>query len=126
MPRLRVLAAVNRAAVFGLDQPTMAIVAALLGGTLAAASHATKATTRAAVNTSPEPFSNLGLSLLGDALVPLSLWLAAAHPLAFFGALAVALGLMGLLLWVFGRFLVALLRRLAGWFGARPAAPSRG
>ena len=43
-----------------------ATVAALLGGTLAATSHVAKATTRAAVNTSPEPFSNIALSLAGD------------------------------------------------------------
>lgn len=88
------------AAAFGADRPAVMLAAALLGGTLAAASHATKATTRAAVNTSPEPFSNLGLSLLGDALVPLALWLAHAHPLAFFGALALALVVMAALLWV--------------------------
>ena len=43
------------AAVFGSDQATWATAAALLGGTLAATSHLAKATTRAAVNTSPEP-----------------------------------------------------------------------
>jgi hypothetical protein len=42
----------------------------VLGGTLAATAHTAKATTRAAVNTSPEPFSNIGLSLLGDVAVP--------------------------------------------------------
>jgi hypothetical protein len=56
-------------------------VAALMGGTLAATSHVAKATTRAAINTSPEPFSNIGLSLAGDAVVPAMLWLAWAHPL---------------------------------------------
>src|SRR6185295_15809946 len=50
------------ASVFGADQPTWASVAALLGGTLAATSHVAKATTRAAVNTSPEPFSNVAMS----------------------------------------------------------------
>src|SRR5688500_6330706 len=45
------------AGVFGADQATWATAAALLGGTLAATSHLAKATTRAAVNTSPEPFS---------------------------------------------------------------------
>ena len=46
------------------------------GGTLAATSHVAKATTRAAANTSPEPFSNLGLSLLEDGLVVAAVWLA--------------------------------------------------
>ena len=42
---------------------------ALLGGTVAAGSHATKAGTRVAANTSPEPFSNWFLSLAEDAFV---------------------------------------------------------
>ena len=47
--------------VFGADNATMAIAAGLLGGSLSATALATKMTTRAAVNTSPEPFSNWGL-----------------------------------------------------------------
>ena len=54
--------------------------AALMGGTLAATSHATKLTMRASANTSPEPFSNIALSLLGDSAVPLMLWLSWVHP----------------------------------------------
>jgi dienelactone hydrolase len=53
------------AAVFGGDSAAWAMVAALMGGTLAATAHTAKASTRAAVNTSPEPFSNIGLSLAG-------------------------------------------------------------
>jgi len=51
------------ASVFGGDHESWSIVAGLLGGTLAATSHMAKATTRAAVHTSPERFSNLALSL---------------------------------------------------------------
>jgi hypothetical protein len=65
--------------VFGGDQQQWASLAALLGGTLAATSHVAKASTRAAVNTSPEPFSNIGMSLLGDVSVPALLWLAWEH-----------------------------------------------
>jgi len=57
------------AGVFGADNATMAVVAALMGGTLAATSQAAKTTTRAAINTSPEPFSNIAMSLLEDGLV---------------------------------------------------------
>jgi hypothetical protein len=46
------------AGALGADNQAMGWIAALLGGSLAATSHATKMTTRAAVNTSPEPFSN--------------------------------------------------------------------
>jgi hypothetical protein len=111
------------AAAFGADSATVTTAAALLGGTLAATSHFAKATTRAAVNTSPEPFSNIALSLAGDAAVPAALWLAWAHPWAFFGVLALALGLMAVLLLRLGRFLRQLLRRLVGGSGAGlPAA----
>jgi len=111
------------AAVFGADQATWATVAALLGGTLAATSHVAKATTRAAVNTSPEPFSNVAMSLLGDGVVPAALWLSWTHPIVFFVALVLALILMGGLIWLFGRFLRQLVRRLTG--RAAPAADIR-
>jgi hypothetical protein len=110
------------AAVFGTDQTTAATIAALLGGTLAATAHTAKATTRAAVNTSPEPFSNIALSLLGDAAVPAMLWLAVNHPVWFFVALAVTLVLMGVLIVVLFRFLRALARRFTGR-AVSPAVP---
>jgi hypothetical protein len=88
-----------------------AIVAALAGGTLAATAHAAKATTRAAVNTSPEPFSNIGLSLRGDAAVPALLWLAWEHPLWFFPVLALAIVLAVVLIVVLFKFLRGLVRR---------------
>lgn len=106
------------AAVFGADQSSWAMAAALMGGTLAATSHVAKATTRAAINTSPEPFSNVAMSLVGDSVVPLSLWLSWAHPDVFFAALAVALVVMVALTWVFAKFLRRLARRVSGWFGA--------
>ena len=101
------------AGVFGADSATAATLAALLGGTLAASAHAAKATTRAAVNTSPEPFSNIGMSLLGDAAVPTMLWLSWTHPWAFFGALALALVVGLVLVVVLFRFLRALFARLS-------------
>ena len=97
--------AVLAAAVFGGDNATWTTAAALLGGTLAASSHLAKATTRAAANTSPEPVSNIALSLLGDGLVPLALWLSWSHPVAFFVALAVALAAMLATVLVLWRFL---------------------
>jgi hypothetical protein len=110
------------AAVFGADQSSWAVAAALMGGTLAATSHVAKATTRAALNASPEPFSNLAMSLLGDSVVPVSLWLSWAHPYVFFGALAVALVVMVVTTWLLAKFLRRLARRISGWFGA--AQPS--
>ncbi|HVO06738.1 MAG TPA: DUF4126 domain-containing protein, partial [Burkholderiaceae bacterium] len=105
------------AAVFGGDSAVWTTIGALLGGTLAATSHVAKATTRAAVNTSPEPFSNVAVSLLGDAAVPTMLWLAWTHPAWFFVALAIALALMvGVTVLLF-KFLRALLRSLRARLG---------
>jgi hypothetical protein len=102
------------AAVFGWDHATAATVAALLGGTLAATAHTAKAGARAAVNTSPEPFSNLALSLAGDAAVPAALWLAWAHPWAFLVALAIVLVLMVWLIRSLARFVRTLWTRRRG------------
>ncbi|MGQ3050883.1 MAG: DUF4126 domain-containing protein [Roseateles sp.] len=88
------------------------VVAALAGGGLAAVAHAAKASTRAAANTSPEPFSNLGLSLMGDVAVPTMLWLAWAHPFVFFPVLATTLAVMAVLTWFCFKFLRALVRRV--------------
>src|SRR5687768_17442665 len=106
--------------VFGADQASWAVIAGLLGGTLAATSHAAKTTTRAAVNTSPEPFSNLLLSLAGDAFVPGMLWLAHEYPTAFFVALAITIVVSIALIVLLFRFLRGLLRGLRAHF-ARPA-----
>jgi hypothetical protein len=88
------------------------VVAALVGGGLAAAAHTAKASTRAAANTSPEPFSNLGLSLAGDVAVPTMLWLAWAHPFVFFPLLALTLAVMAAMIWFCFKFLRALVRRV--------------
>lgn len=88
------------------------VVAALIGGGLAATAHAAKASTRAAANTSPEPFSNIGLSLAGDVAVPAMLWLAWAHPFVFFPLLALTLIVMAALIVVCFKFLRALLQRV--------------
>lgn len=75
-------------------------VAAILGGSLAASSHLAKAGTRAMVNTSPEPFSNIATSSAEDIAVGGLLWLAFAYPLA---ALGVVLALLLLALWLLPR-----------------------
>jgi Na+/melibiose symporter-like transporter len=82
---------------------------------LAATSHVAKTTTRAAVNTSPEPFSNIGMSLLGDAAVPAALWLSWSHPAVFGVALVLMLVLMVALIWVFSRYLRQLASRVSAW-----------
>lgn len=66
-------------------------VAAVGSGGLALASHASKATARAAINTSPEPASNILVSLLEDGLVAAVVWLAVEHPWVAAGAVVVLL-----------------------------------
>lgn len=90
------------------------LAAAILGGTLAAGAHLTKSGTRALANTSPEPFSNIGLSLGEDVLVPGGLALAVLHPIVFFFFLAVFVILAAWLLPKIWRFIKRLLDRATG------------
>ena len=73
------LVAVNA---MGHASPVMTALAALLGGSIAMTTHVTKAGTRAAVNTSPEPFSNWVLSLGEDAVAIGLSYFALQHPYA--------------------------------------------
>jgi hypothetical protein len=82
------------------------ICAALLAGSVAFTSHGAKATTRAAANTSPEPFTNWALSLTEDAIAVGLSWLAATHPVitgAIVAVLVVACGFVIWKLWGFAR-----------------------
>jgi Domain of unknown function (DUF4126) len=83
-------------AVVDSSDPTWQVIAFLLGGGAALASHATKATARAAVNTSPEPFSNVVVSTVEDVATGGLLVLAFANPVA---ALVIALSLLALAIW---------------------------
>jgi hypothetical protein len=95
------------AAVFGDAGAAVALAAAILGGSLAAGVHFAKTGTRAALNASPEPLTNWTASLTEDAIVPVGLWLAIAHPVLFFVLLAVFVAAAVLLL----RFLWRTLKR---------------
>jgi len=70
---------------------------AMLGGTLAAGTHFTKAGTRAIINASPEPFTNLAASFGEDFVVLAGLWLMFAHPWLM---LALLLLLAALIVWL--------------------------
>lgn len=94
--------------------------AALLAGSVALTSHGAKASTRAAVNASPEPFSNWTLSLLEDGLVVFLAWMAAEHPLLTAGIVVVLVIVAAFVIWkLFGFFQ----RALARLRGPSPAAP---
>ena len=67
-------------AMSNMDSQAIQLSVALLSGTIAMDAHLTKATTRVAINTSPEPFTNIGASVSEDALVLVALWLIVTHP----------------------------------------------
>jgi hypothetical protein len=71
--------------------PTVRLVAFLLGGGIALSSHGTKTATRLAANASPEPFSNVGLSLLGDALTFGGALLMSVHPAVLIAIVLIAI-----------------------------------
>ncbi len=77
----------------GLGEDVEFIAALLAGGALTAGSHATKAASRAAINMSPEPFSNIAASLVEDILVFTGLSLAIFKPAVFLIAALIGLAL---------------------------------
>ena len=115
--------AVLAASVFGDSPPAWTLAAAIIGGTLAAGSHFTKAGARMAINTSPEPFSNWAASFGEDLLVGVLIYLALAHPIAFLVVLVLLLALTVWLLPKLWRFLRGFVERLLRWFG-HPGSPN--
>jgi len=94
--------------------PEVAVIAGLLGGTLAAGTHVAKTGTRALINTSPEPFSNVAASLVEDVSVVGGLALAIAHPITFLCLLALFVALLIWLLPKLARLALVPFRRMAG------------
>ncbi|HET7598976.1 MAG TPA: DUF4126 domain-containing protein [Gemmatimonadales bacterium] len=111
-------AAVLSYSAFGDVPEVWKLGAALLAGSVAFTSHGAKATTRAAANTSPEPFSNWLLSLSEDAIAVTLSWLAATHPILT-GAIVVVLVIACVLvIWTLLKFF----RRAFAWMrGGRQA-----
>jgi Domain of unknown function (DUF4126) len=85
--------AVLAAAALGEMEPAIQMAAFVIGGGLAASSHAAKAGTRVMLNTSPEPVSNWTASLTEDVVVVAGLWTALNHPAIFLVVLAVIIAL---------------------------------
>jgi len=90
--------------IVGSVDPQWQLIAALVGGGVALTSHTAKASTRAAANLSPEPFSNSILSLAEDGLSVLLVWLTATHP--WIGLLLVAIvgATAAYIVWKLSRF----------------------
>jgi hypothetical protein len=97
----------------GHTEPALQLAAAILGGGLAAATHATKAGTRVMINTSPEPFSNWTVSVLEDVFVILGLWTALNHPVIF---LLLLVGFICLIIWMLPKLWRGI-KKLFGFIG---------
>jgi hypothetical protein len=104
-------------AALGESSPAMTALIAVVGGTVAAGAHATKAGTRVVVNTSPEPLSNWVLSLLEDGFVVGLGLLALKYPIAALAVSAVVILAMTILA-------ATLIRAFRRRFGGRRTAPS--
>ena len=104
-------------AIVDASDPAWQVVVFMLGGGAALLSHSAKASARAAVNTSPEPVSNIAVSGFEDVMTAGGLWLVLSQPHI---AIAVA---VGLLLCALGVLYVSwrMLRRLKRWWSNEPS-----
>ena len=109
----------------GLDiGPAAELVGLIAGGSLATASHATKAGSRALINTSPEPVSNWTASVGEDVAVVGGLWTALNYPWLFIGLLILFLGLAIWLLPKIWRALKAVWGKIRNWFKRDKTPPA--
>jgi len=90
------------------------VIAALLAGSVALTSHSSKASTRAAVNASPEPVSNWILSLLEDGMALFLTWLAVTHPVLSVTLVALLLAISIFIIIKLFKFLRRLFSRKKG------------
>lgn len=111
------------ATALGSFDPTLRVLLALLCGGVALTGHASKAATRLVVNHSPEPFTNFGLSLAEDLIVPAGIWLTVQHPVVALGFAVVFLAIFAWLSPKIFRLLnvsrVALHSLIQRWTGSR-------
>jgi hypothetical protein len=98
--------------------------ALLLGGGVAATSHAAKAGSRVLINTSPEPFSNWTASITEDVVVIGGLWASLQHPVLFVVALVLFLILVVWLLPKIWRALKRIVRAIGRFFSGRNENPA--
>ncbi|TLS69102.1 DUF4126 domain-containing protein [Mariprofundus erugo] len=99
--------------------PALMLAAGIMGGGLAAGTHATKAGSRVLINTSPEPFTNWAASVGEDVMVIAGLWTALNHPTLYLLLLFVFILLMIWLLPRLWRGIHAIFRKLGEWFGGK-------
>ncbi|MDD3326900.1 MAG: DUF4126 domain-containing protein [Zoogloea sp.] len=99
------------AAVMGDQGGALQVAMGLMGGTLAAGTHLAKAGARAAINTSPEPVSNVATSLGEDMFFAGGMWALVHQPLLFLAGLAVFFIVALLLIWALWKFIKRVFRR---------------
>lgn len=104
------------AGAIGDVNPALTLAAAILGGGLAASSHAAKAGSRVLINASPEPFTNWAASIAEDAAVVVGIWTALHYPWLFIGFLAVFVAMMIWLLPKLWRGIRKMLKAIARFF----------
>ena len=109
------------AGIFSDQSMALELAATLVGGGLAATSHATKAGSRVLINTSPEPFSNWTASIAEDISVFGGVWLMLNQPWTFVGLLVIFLLLLIWLLPKLWRGIKVLLAKIRGLFISKPA-----
>lgn len=97
--------------------PALEIAAGLVGGSMATISHVTKASSRALINTSPEPLSNWAASLGEDVMVLGGLWTMLNFPLVFIILMVIFIGVIIWLLPKLFRALKAVFRKIRSWLG---------
>jgi hypothetical protein len=116
-----VAAAVLAGTALGEMDPVFRTMLSLLAGGVALTSHSAKAATRLAVNHSPEPFTNVALSVAEDIAAPIGLWFLWMYPLVFLGIVCVFLAVFFALaprIWrLFRLEMAALGSLLSRWFG---------
>lgn len=114
--------AVLAASAFANVSPLVSAVALLVGGGVALSSHGTKAATRLAANTSPEPVSNIALSLTEDVVTFGSTLLMVFYPVIILIAVIVFLIIAIWLVPKIVRALRRLIARLRSFFNSEPEA----
>lgn len=115
--------AVLAAGAAGSVDPSLTLAAGIVGGGVAAMSHATKAGTRVLINTSPEPFTNWIMSIAEDVVVVAGLWTALEHPYVFLGLFVAFMALTVWLLPKIWRGIKTVFRFIFSLFGGKKDEP---
>jgi hypothetical protein len=114
--------AVLAASAFSNADPGVKLAALLLGGGVALSSHGTKTAARLTANLSPEPFTNIGMSLIEDSIAIGSTILMVFHPVVILTVVALFVLVS---LWIVPKIFRALSRTLGRLFGRGPAGERR-